>query len=156
MLVAWLPDLCESHERAHAHTLTHPPDGRSENKNRISSLINLLVFPVKDAGQGSTQSFPVNKTWTKFLQSTRTKFHVLLQNLLGAYVSTTEQTLIPPARVRNVKSVLGYMSTTASRTDKTQGCCQLCKWRERGTFRDFLLGKACFVLVNCSPWWISN
>lgn len=108
MPVAWpRPVRCHTRKRAHAHTLTHPPDGRSENKNRISSLINLLVFPVKDAGQGSTQSFPVNKTWTKFLQSTRTKFHVLLQNLLGVYVSTTEQHLSHQHGVRNVKSVLG-------------------------------------------------
>ena len=43
----------------------------------------------------------------EFLQSTRTKFHVLLQNLLGVYVSTTEQHLSHQHGVRNVKSVLG-------------------------------------------------
>lgn len=43
----------------------------------------------------------------EFLQSTRTKFHVLLQNLLGVYVSTTEQHFSHQHGVRNVKSVLG-------------------------------------------------
>lgn len=53
----------------------------------------------------------------------------------------------PTSTGKGRKIGIGYMSTTASRTDKTQGCCQPCKWRERGTFKDFLWGR----LVLC--WW---
>ena len=42
----------------------------------------------------------------KFLQRTRTKFHVLLQNLLGVYVSTTEQHVSHQHGERELRSVL--------------------------------------------------
>ena len=43
----------------------------------------------------------------KFLQRTRTKFHVLLQNLLGVYVSATEQHVSHQHGERELRSVLG-------------------------------------------------
>lgn len=55
--------------------------------------------------------------------------------------------------MRQYEIRIRYESVTSSRTDKNQGRCQLGKWESKRRLQRLPLGKGCFVLVNCAPWW---